>query len=142
MEDIQYELLSKNDLNLHHYNNTRQLELLKKEIGNIVVHKVIPPEGWFDERFIYIHMYSQINWEDLSKRFHNKDDYIHTTASYINRVLDELIDERGTKPNFNILTYYRVINDIYGIWKYYSTVFMEEETDEGIIDLIEGMTFL
>ena len=134
--DIEWELQ-----HLKNFGNAKQLDLLRREVGHIVAHGLIPPEGWYDERFEHINMYSHLGWAEMAKRFHNKDQYLHDTALYIMRLSDELLEERGTKPNFHIPTYHRMIHDIQNIWNYYSQVYMSQEDDD-MTDLIEGMMFL
>lgn len=124
------------------YDNAKQLGILRREIRQIVAHKILPSEGWYNRRFEYINTYSQLGWIYMAQRFHNKDLYIHNTALYIMRLLDELHEERGTKPTFNITIYHRVIHEIQNIWSYYSRVYMDDEEDINMADLIEGMTFL
>ena len=135
--DIEWELQ-----HLKNFNNAKQLDLLRREVGHIVAHSLIPPEGWYDERFEYINEYSRLGWAEMAKKFHDKDQYLHDTALYIMRLSDELLEERGTKPNFHIPTYHRMIHDIQNIWNYYSQVYMSGEDDEDVMDLIEGMMFL
>ena len=135
--DIEDELLY-----LKNFDNEKQLKLLKREIGHIVAHGVSPSEGWYDERFEYINEYSHLGWAEMAKKFHDKDQYLHDTALYIMRLSDELLEERGTKPNFHIPTYHRMIHNIQNIWNYYSQVYMSGEDDEDVMDLIEGMMFL
>jgi hypothetical protein len=128
--------------NLNRFNNEKQLELLKKEIGHIMVHSVIPPEGWFDERYKIIMEYYKLGWGELAKRFKNKDEYIHNTAHIIQNYLEELMEERYTRPNFTIRIYYQMIMNVHSIWHYYSKVYVGNEEDTDVIDLIEGMKFL
>ena len=122
--------------------NTIMLDQLRREIAHIITYELKPSEGWYDERYQYIDQYAKIDWRGMMTRFYKKDQYIYDTAHYILRLLEELIDERGTKPNFNIQTYHRVIHDIQNLWYYYSQVYMGEETDESVLDLIEGIKFL
>jgi hypothetical protein len=136
-EDIEWELQHIKD-----FSNEKQLDLLRREVGHIVDHGLFPSEEWYDKRFEHINMYSQLTWIETANRFHNKDQYIHDTSLQTMGLLDELIEERGTRPNFNILTYHRVINNIYNIWNYYSQTYMGNEDDPDMMDLIEGMTFL
>lgn len=135
--DIEYEIER-----LKEFDNTKQLNILKREIGHIVAHGLMPCEGWYDERFTYINEYSKLGWAEMARRFHGKDQYLHDTAVYIMRLLDELLEERGSKPNFHLPTYHRVIHDIHNIWNYYSQVYMGSEEDTDVVDLIEGMKFL
>ena len=135
--DIEWELQ-----HLKKYDNMKQLDILRREIGHIVAHNVLLPEECYNERFVYIHTYSQLGWAHMAKRFHNKDHYIHDTALYIMRLLDELIEERGAKPTFHIPTYHKVIHNIQSVWNYYSRLYMAGEEDANVMDLIEGMMSL
>lgn len=128
--------------NLNTFDNEKQLDLLKKEICHIMVHGMTPSEGWFDERYKVIMEYSKLDWIDLAKRFKNRDEFIHNTSHYIFRILEELVEERGTKPNFTIHTYYQLILNMYSIWHYYRKVYIGNEEDTDIMDLIEGIKFL
>lgn len=138
VEDDIEEMLS----NLSSYDNEKQLNLLRKEIGHIYVHGMTPPEGWYDERYRVVYEYSKLGWLDLARRFHGKDEFIHNTAITISRDIDELLEERSTRPNFHMLTYYNMINNIYNVWHYYKKIFVDEDNDTGMNDLIEGMKFL
>ena len=134
--DIEDELL-----HLKNFDNEKQLRLLKKEIGHIVTHGITPSEGWYDERFEFINLYSQIDWSGLAKKFHNKDEYIHDNSLYLLRISDELMEERGTKPNFHIPTYYRLIMTVFNVWEYYKQVYAADEEDD-IMGLIAGIKSL
>jgi hypothetical protein len=77
------------------------------------------------------------------KRFHNKDHYIHDTAYHILSLISDLIEDRHTKPNFNLKTYYNMIHNVQNIWKYYRQVYVcDDENDTDMNDLIEGIKFL
>ena len=129
-----------NDLeHLKELDNEKQLNVLKREIGHIVAHGLFPSEGWYDERFAHINMYSQLGWSHLAKKFHNSDQYIHDTSIYIMRLSDELLEERGSKPNFHLRTYHSLIHNIYNIWNYYKQIYCEEDD---MMDLISGMSGL
>jgi hypothetical protein len=128
-------------LHLKNFDNEKQLKLLKREIGHIVAHGISPSEGWYDGRFEYINLYSQIDWSGLAKKFHNKDEYLHDNSLYLLRISDELMEERGTKPNFHIPTYYRFIMTVYNIWEYYKQVYAADEEDD-IMGLIAGIKSL
>jgi hypothetical protein len=134
--DIEEELI-----HLNNFDNERQLLLLRREIGHIVAHGLNPNEGWYDDRFEHINLYSRLNWSGLAKKFHNKDDFIHDTSIYILRLSDELLEERSTKPNFHINTYYRFIMAIYNVWEYYKNIYAANEDDD-MMQLIEGIKFL
>ncbi len=136
-EDIEYQLL-----HLKEYDNLKQLDLLRREIGHIAAHGIIPSEGWYDDRFPYITIYSKIDWSNLAERHKNKDVYIYNTAIFIIRLINELLEERSYKPNFTIKTYYALIHNIQSIWTYYNSMYIGDEEDNDVIDLIEGMKFL
>lgn len=136
-EDIEWELE-----HLHEFGNEKQLELLRKEIDHILAHALSPSEGWYDERFDYIAKYSQLDWRGLSKRFYKKDQYICNNTEYIINLLKEIIEDRCTMPNFNLETYHLLIHNIHNIWAYYKDVYMGDETDVDVLDLIEGLTFM
>jgi hypothetical protein len=124
---------------LQEFNNEKQLKLLRQEVTHIITHGLQPSEGWYDERFEHINLYSHLGWSQLAQRFHNKDQYLHDTAIYIMRLLDELLEERGSKPNFNLNTYYSVIHNIYSLWNYYKDIYCD---DDDMMDLISGMSSL
>lgn len=124
---------------LKEFGNEKQLNVLRREIGCIVAHGLTPSEGWYDERFEHINMYSNLGWANLAKRFHNKDQYIHDTAIYIMRLSDELLEERGSKPNFNLPTYHSLIHSIKNIWGYYRQLYISGDDDDDILGLIEGI---
>jgi hypothetical protein len=126
--------------NLNTFNNEKQLDILKKEICHIMIHRAYPSEGWYDERYRIILEYSKLNWNELAKRFQSKDEYIHNTAHTIHIIIDELMEERGTRPNFTIRTYHQMIMSVHCLWHYYNQVYVDNDTD--ITDLIEGMKFL
>ena len=127
---------------LKDYDNEKQLKLLRQEIGHIIAHGLQPSEGWYDERFEYIYQYSKLDWSNLATRFANKDHFLYETAIYIIRLGNELLDERGTKPNFHLQTYHSFIHSIHAVWGYYKQVYAAAETDTDILDLIEGIKFL
>lgn len=134
-EDIEWALD-----HLKEFDNEKQLDLLRREIGHFVAHNIIPSEGWYDDRFEYIYLYSKLDWSNLAKKFHNKDQFIHDTSILIMRLTDELMEERGTKPNFHILSYYRLIHSIQQLWNYYKQVYVDE--DEDMMGLISGIKSL
>lgn len=128
--------------NLDEFNNLTQLKILKSEINHIMLHNVTPTEGWFDERFLHIQIYSQLGWFELAHRFYKKDNFMFNKSKLINELCIELLEEYSTKPNFTLNKYYILINEISNIWQYYYTKYMGEEKDDDIINLIEEMTNL
>lgn len=124
------------------YDNVKQLALLKMEINHFMIHGITPHDEWFDERYKFIDTYSKLNWSDIAKKYHNRDEYMHDAAIFIIHCLDELVEERATKPTFNLRTYYNVIHAINSIWKYFKETYLTDEEDEDIDDLIIGLTNL
>lgn len=135
--DIEYQLE-----NLKEYDNLKQLKLLKKEIGLILAQGIIPPEEWYTDRFMNIYTYSTLAWDNLVKRFDKRDEYIYNTASYIIRLLNELLEERSVKASFNLESYSCLLFNILSVWIYYNRAYMGGETDSDMLDLIEGIQFM
>ncbi len=133
-EDIEYQLT-----HLDEYDNVTQLNLLKREISHIVFHGIEPSEGWFDERWQNIYNYSKVAWQELSDRYKNNDDYIHSTAFIITKLLEELLEDRCTHPNFPLNTYHTLIHNIHSIWHYYSANYVEPEMDDSMNALLSGI---
>ena len=127
---------------LQEFNNEKQLRLLRQEIAHIISHGLQVPEGWYDERFEYIYKYSQIDWLNLAKTYHNSDQYLHDTSLYIARLLDELLDDRATEPNFDLQTYFSLIHSVKCVWDYYKQVYLTEDEDDDILALINGINGL
>jgi hypothetical protein len=124
---------------LSEFSNDKQLKLLRKEIDHIIIHNLQPSEGWYDERFAHIYQYSTLNWSNICRMFYNRDEYIYTTASNIINELTDLIESRYTKPNFDIRLYQKVIHDVDDIWLYYDQVYIKEDAEPDILDLIDGI---
>lgn len=136
-EDIEMQLQQ-----LAQYDNAKQLALLKQEINHIVIHNLTPSEGWFDERFKYIHTYSKLDWGDLATRFHYKDSFVYENTMTIIRNLNELLEDYSMHPNFSVTLYYNTITLIYQVWTYYQRTYMGAETDTDIVNLIEKIRFM
>ncbi len=142
IDDVEMEGTPDIECELEHlkeFNNEKQLDILRREVGHLVAHNITPSEGWYDERFQYIYMYYKLDWSGLARKFHNKDQFIHDTSIYIMRLADELMEERGSKPNFHIPTYTRMIHNIQQLWQYYKQIVLENEEDDDIMDLIAGI---
>ncbi len=136
-EDIEFQLQ-----HLREYENEKQLELLRREIGHIIVHGLQPSEGWYDERFEHINQYSKLDWTGLALRFRGKDEFIHQAAMHTHQLLGELLEERSTKPNFHLHSYRTALHNIHAIWNYYKQLYMGDEHDTDIMNLIEGIKFM
>ena len=128
--------------NLKWYDNTKQLEILNREVAHITTHGIQPLEEWYDDRFEYIVKYSGLGWKDLAERFNFKDKYIFDTALFIIQLISRLSEERATKRFFYIPTYHTLLYNIKNIWEYYNTTYVCGETDTDVVDLIEGIAYL
>ena len=116
--------------------------MLNKEIRHIVTHGILPADDWYDERFVMVDIYSTLGWHNLAMRFQNRDEYIYNASSYIMMFLKEIIEDRGTKAKFNLITYRNLLYNIKNIWDYYSQVYVGGEEDISILDITEGVRFL
>jgi hypothetical protein len=61
---------------------------------------------------------------------------------YIARLLDELLDDRETEPNFDLQTYFSLIHSVKCVWDYYKQVYLTEDEDDDILALINGINGL
>ncbi len=123
-------------------NNLEQLHYLTAEAVHMIEHGIQPSEGWYDEHYRYIYRYSTLGWEHLIDRFQYKDNIMASLATTIRSLIQELLDEYSTKPNFNFQNYYTLLCNINNIWRYYSQTYIGSETDSSVVDLIEAMSFL
>lgn len=128
--------------NLTLFDNTKQLEILNREIAHITTNGIEPSEEWYDARFEYIVKYSNLGWLDLVERFNGKDKYIFDTALLIIQLINRLLEERAIKRKFYIPTYHTMLYNIKNIWEYYNTTYVCGETDIDVVNLVEGMTYL
>jgi hypothetical protein len=135
--DIEYELA-----HLQEFDNEKQLRILRQEAIHITAHGITPQEGWYDDRFEYIYKYSQVDWLGLAKLYHNRDQFLHDTSICIVRLLEELLDERCTEPNFNLASYCALLHNIMNLWNYYKEVYLTDEEDDDILSLINGISTL
>jgi len=128
--------------NINCFDNLKKLDILHREASYITINGIKPADDWYDNRFEYIHKYSELNWEDFVKRFKSKDKYIHDTSNYIIQLIGRLLEERSTNRFFNIPTYHTMIFNIKNVWDYYNSTYICGESDIDMVDLIEGMMFL
>ena len=84
---------------IENFGNEKQLDILLQEIGHIMSHGLIPSDDWFNERFQHIYQYSQLGWLSLANRFQNKDVYLYDTATYIIKLVGELVEEVPEEKN-------------------------------------------
>ena len=130
-------LSQKND-----FNNFTTLRLLRREITFIMKHGIQPVDEWYEERSEYVYKYCNINWFALQNKFNNKDHTIYAAAKNIEDLLNTLMEELSVSIRFTLVRYYNMIENIYQIWNYYSELYVGDEDDDNIIDLIESMTHL
>ena len=137
MEDIEEELSE-----LDKYTNHEQLIILVRESQHMMIYGIQPNEDWYQQRAPYLHAYSDLSWKAMSERFHNKDQYLHQTAADIANMLESLLDEWSTTPEFNLATYARALYEMDRLWRYYHKQYVGDETDEDMVDIIESMTHM
>jgi len=130
MDDTLYQEIQ----NLEEYPNAAQLDILHREIHFIMVNEFMPPSDWFDARIDKIYAYHSLNWEDLNRKYIHKDSYIHHTSLQIQQMLRRLMDEWAGHSQFDLPTYQVVIDYIQCIWKYYSAVYLMEDSEEDMED--------
>lgn len=111
---------------LANYDNETQLSLLFQELKFI---NLRPSPEWFQQRYRIIHVYSELSWAQLAKKYQHRDYYICQTAQVIFAHCAQLVDEWQTKPEFNLKTYAELIEEIYDIWNYYKSTYNEEEEE-------------
>ena len=134
--------LEKELQNIKCFDNLTQLDILNREVAYIATNGIKPLDMWFDDRFEYIYLYSQLAWNDLAERFKNKDKYIYDTSMQIIQLITRLLQERSVKRQFYVPTYHTMICYIKNVWEYYNTNYIGGEADSDVVDLVEGMKFL
>ena len=123
-------------------NNLEELQYLLDEAQHMILHGIVPTEGWYDDHFRYVYKYSKVDWNDIIKRFRDKDNIMYELAANIKYTIETLMESYSGKPDFDFNDYYVVLQNIFNIWRYYSNKYMGDETDSDVLDIIEGMTFL
>lgn len=134
--------LEKELQNLKCFDNLKQLDILNREVSYITTNGIKPLDEWFDDRFEYIYVYSQLSWDDLAGRFKNKDKYIYDTSMQIIELITRLSQERSIKRQFYVPTYHTMICHIKNVWEYYNKNYICGEPDIDIVNLVEGIKFL
>jgi hypothetical protein len=126
---------------IQEYNNETQLELLHHEIEHILIHGVQPHDSWYEERMNHIQAYQTIDWKDLAVRSYQRDDKIYEASVNIIDHLEQLEEEWGTSPTFNLCVYQRLIEMIRTVWKYYSHEYYVTDLTKtvDILDLMNSM---
>lgn len=124
------------------HNNLKQLRQLNEEIHMIFLHELVPPDDWYEERADTLHLYAELDWILYSTRFYGKNDTLHQLAVQIHTDLFYVLEEWSTSPHFSLVPYRRIIENIQTFWDTYSQLYVGDERDEEVIDLIEQMTHM
>lgn len=124
---------------LHQHSEATQLEMLTCEIGHIHEHGIQPSQNWFEERFLKIYQYSELNWNDLNKKYQFYNPALAEQAERIQKGLAYLVNEWSNSPIFDLGVYYTVLHEMNQLWKYYEMEYVDENHDDDVSDLISGM---
>jgi len=124
------------------HDNLKQLRQLNEEIHRIFLHELVPPDDWYEERADTLHLYAELDWIPYATRFYGKNDELHQLAVQIHTDLFYVLEEWSTSPHFSLVPYRRIIENIQTFWDTYSRLYVGDERDEEVIDLIEQMTHM
>ena len=127
---------------LNELDKCTQLDLLRREIIHVLQNEIQPNQEWFELRTPLIYNYQTVNWSSVIDRFNNKDIKMHLTAINITVLLRTLEDQLSVSAYFNLHTYYNLLDEIHHIWTYYKQLYVGNEQDEDMIDLVEMVSFL
>ena len=116
-----------------------QLILLKQESSHILSHGLMPSTEWFHARFRHILLYQSIDWQDMATQYVNKNTFINTSSSTIHTMIHHIIQEYETKETYELKLYHQLLHQIHELWQTYSTLYIGEETDMDIVDLVAGI---
>jgi hypothetical protein len=137
MEDIEMKLEE-----LQQHPESTQLEMMTYESEHILEHGVQPSQEWYEERFIKLYQYSELNWSDFAQRYQLDNAYLAEKAQHIQQALSHLIEEWAVSPVFDLSIYYGALHDIMELWKYYESEYIDENHDMNVSDLISGLRHL
>ena len=137
MEDIEMKLEE-----LQQHPESTQLEMMTYESEHILEHGVQPSQEWYEERFIKLYQYSELNWSDFAQRYQLDNAYLAEKAQQIQQALGHLIEEWAVSPVFDLSIYYSALHDIMELWKYYESEYIDENHDMDVSDLISGVRHL
>ena len=119
--------------------NETRLEVLYQEINHFVMHGIQPIDNWYEERMYYVQEYKTINWSDLAVRSYQKDHVIYEMSLTIVDHIDQLEEEWGTSPVFNLCVYQRLLESIRKVWRQYAREYGVSANSVDILDLMNGM---
>lgn len=122
--------------------NLQHLRTLREEIQLIFLHELVPPDDWYGERADTLHVYAELDWIPYATRFYGKNDKLYQLAVQIHTDLHHVLEEWATTPQFSLVPYRRIIENIQTFWDIYSQLYVGDERDEEVIDLIEQMTHM
>lgn len=137
MEDIEMKLEE-----LQQHPESTQLEMMTYESEHILEHGVQPSQEWYEERFIKLYQYSELNWSDFSQRYQLDNAYLAERAQQIQQALAHLIEEWAVSPVFDLSIYYETLHAMMELWKYYESEYIDENHDMDVSDLISGLKHL
>ena len=100
------------------------------------------PEEWYVNRYKYITTFTDIDWRAIATHYSNKDATMYKLANMIDNDLTVILDYYSNHPSFPFINYYRLLNNISSIWKYYEETYKDAENDEDISELTECMLFM
>jgi len=134
MEDVEMNLEE-----LQQHGEATQLEMLNAEIGHMYEHGIQPTQGWFEDRFLKIYQYSELNWKDLHLKYRFQNPSLSEQAERIMKGLNQLVEEWSVSPIFDLDTYYATLHEMNQLWKYYEMEYVDENHDDDVSDLIAGL---
>jgi hypothetical protein len=137
MEDVEMKLEE-----LYQHSEATQLEMLTCEIGHMYEHGIQPSQEWFQERFLKVYQYSELNWRHLNEKYHFHNPSLAEQAERIEKGLATLVEQWSVSPIFDLDTYYTVLHEMNQLWKYYEAEYVDENHDEEVSDLISSMKHL
>jgi len=119
--------------------NETRLEVLYQEINHFIMHGIQPIDNWYEERMYYVQEYKTINWSDLAMRSYQKDSIMYDMSLFIVDHIDQLEEEWGTSPVFNLCVYQRLLELIRKVWRQYAREYGVSADSVDILDLMNGM---
>jgi hypothetical protein len=119
--------------------NETRLVVLYQEINHFIMHGIQPNDNWYEERMYYVQEYETINWGDLAARSYQKDSIMYELSLSILDHIEQLKEEWGTSPVFNLCVYQRLLESIRTVWRRYAQEYGVSAHTVDILDLMNGM---